>query len=86
MNIGDKIVCIRIDKVFDALTIGKEYRIIDIDEETAMYSSNGIYLSIKNDNGVENYYYHSKFIGVREYRKRKGLVRYEGNMCKYKAL
>lgn len=71
MNVGDKIICIRFDKGFDALTIGKVYRIIDFDDESAMYSSTGIYLSIINDNGVENYYYYSKFISEKEYRKQK---------------
>ena len=71
MNIGDRVVCIRADKGFDSLTIGKEYNIINIAEDSGMYSSTGIYIDVRNDRGFIRSYYYSKFISIKEYRKQK---------------
>jgi hypothetical protein len=68
---SSKVVCIRIDKGFDDLTVGKSYILLDSGDNEMVYSSTGIYYGVINDNGVLNYYYHRKFIKLEEYRKLK---------------
>jgi hypothetical protein len=81
MKKGDKVVCIHFDKGFELLTIGKVYRLLDAGDNEMIYSSTGIYYLVKNDNGNENYYYYSKFVSLKEYRKMKlKKIRYESNL------
>jgi hypothetical protein len=65
------VICVNCYEGYDKLTLGKKYCIYGCIDTSGGYSSDGVYYLVKEDNDYYRFHYYTKFISLKEYRKKK---------------